>query len=187
MMSSEFLIVNIAKRQYLDPRTFGESEKPSGFMKGLHSTAIALLVCDPGAYPTAINLGGSWFGDSIHAVYDTIPPDSLGIKTSNLSNPDRNLYEMAWEEFVDIGPEAIVMVCGWIENSADMLASRVVLQSQDGSKSLDEHLLWNLGNAALERRCSVLQIALNKFVGSDWEIQYIRAKTHFENMGLIER
>jgi hypothetical protein len=44
-MSQYFKIVNPVKRQYIDAIRFSENIKASGYMRGYHAVAVALLVC----------------------------------------------------------------------------------------------------------------------------------------------
>src|SRR3954454_24865959 len=108
-MGEYFVIVNPAKRQYLDAFHFGESIKVGGILRGQHGAAVALLICDEaGSIPP---LGGTWVGDPVIATGDSAPPNSAGIPTASATDPQRNLYRMAQKEFEDISLPAIAMLC----------------------------------------------------------------------------
>jgi len=185
-MASEFKIVNIDKHQYFDPSMFGEMGTANGYMNGIHATALAMLACDPGGYTFGSRTAGTWYGDKVQAAYDDALPDTLGVLTSTVTNPSRNLYEMAWREFLDIGPKVICMVCDWIDGTADELASRVVLAPRDGHENLHEYLLWKLGGVAIEEPCSELERSLKKFLGSDWKSKYIKVKVEYDEMAKLD-
>ena len=175
-MSSTFLIVNVDKRQYLDPSEFGESDTSNGYMQGFHAIAVALLVCDPGGYSMTSPLGGTWCRDRVLAVYDSTPPGSFGVTTSIEDRPNRNLYELSCEEFENISHGAIAIVCNWIEGAADVLVSRILITPHDGQETLNEHLFLQLGCVAIDLRCKTLDEALNRKMGFSWRSKFEEVK-----------
>ncbi len=138
-MGEYFLIVNPVKRQYINASRFGENIKRSGLFQGLHGVAVALLLCDT-KYPVH-PLEGSWLGDPIIVTGDGSEPNTALIQTSTEGEPERNLYETAFEEFEDISQHAIVMVC---EDRSERIAA-LVNASKDQS-----YLLIELGDIVFE-------------------------------------
>jgi hypothetical protein len=140
-MSQYFLIVNPVKRQYIDASRFDERTKASGFMRGYHATAVALLVCQSIEVGHRYGpLAGSWYADPIIAAGDDHgQPDQYGFATSTSTNPDRNLYQLARDEFEDISYQAIAMLClaqdGFAEEIAEKAAKRYTCLSNSEMSS----------------------------------------------------
>ena len=168
-MGQYFKIVNPAKKQYLDPASFDENNKASGYMLGLHAAAVAVLVCKPLDVPEHYRYGplaGSWFGDSLYAAgddYGAPNPDSL--LTAIPEYPDRNLNQMAKQEFEDISYKAIAMLCEGRDYYADLFATRVAGVCGEG-------LLVHLGNIVFQMGCDPLREALERVLGGDWPKRY---------------
>ena len=78
-MGAYFLIVNPAKRQYLDPYRFGEGVKFSSVLRGDHCLrALKLLVADC-FRPKPTSFRGAWLGDpSSSPATITVCPISAG-------------------------------------------------------------------------------------------------------------
>jgi hypothetical protein len=178
LVGTYYKIVNVAKRQYLCPSQFGEPFTWSYVLHGHHASAISLLVCnceELGARPPA----GAWHGDTIYLVGDSWPPDQYGIRTATAKEPHRNLYAMASAEFEDISLPALVMLLARREGAADALAQQCAANPYEGRS-----LLRNLGDilhTALrdeidvdaDRNAEVLEKALTRHVGSEWEREYL--------------
>jgi hypothetical protein len=165
-MGEYFLIVNPAKRQYIDAFHFGESIKFNGILRGKHATALALLICDEAqAIPP---LGGTWAGDPLVVTGDSAPANTAGVTTATSSHPDRNLYRLAQEEFENISLQMIAMLCERDHTSADEFAERA---------RTDKHLLAELGEVVFQIGCPPLQAALKDTLGSDWTKHYKEART----------
>jgi len=114
-MGSYFKIVNVTKRQYLDPSDFGEAIKWSSVLHGEHCIeALKHLLSDSHAVREKSkpwDIAGSWSGNSIVLTGDdTSPPDPIGIATSTNDEPGRNLNQLAAEEFQNISNLAIAML-----------------------------------------------------------------------------
>jgi hypothetical protein len=182
-LGTDFYIVNVSKRQYLSPDCFGDFAGTHGYMKGGHSTAVAMLVCDPRALGLE-QPAGSWSGDLILVATDAAPPDQFGIPTATGEEPDRNLYMLAWQEYRDISYQAIAMVCDWAPEFADRLAERVKFEMEhQSSESLKTYNLWHLGNVLAATRCLPLESALSRHVGLGWENNYERACGYWSSQG----
>lgn len=92
-MGAYFLIVNPAKRQYLDPGRFGESVKFTSVLHGEYCLrALKLLIAD--SFPqNATSFCGAWLGDPvILASDDTGLPNPGGLITATTTDPSRNLH-----------------------------------------------------------------------------------------------
>ena len=125
-MGSYFKIVNVTKRQYLDPSDFGEAIKWSSVLHGEHCVeALKHLLSDSHAMRKTSrqwDIAGSWAGNSIVLTGDdTSPPDPVGITTSTDDEPRRNLNQLAAEEFQNISNLAIAMLaeCGFEQSILD--------------------------------------------------------------------
>ncbi len=177
-MGQYFKIVNPVKRQYLDASSFGENIKASGFMIGYHAIALAVIVCNSDEVPKHYRYGplaGSWCGDPIYAAGDDYGlPNLHGIVTSTEENPQRNLNQMAKEEFEDISYRAIAMLCEGGDYYSEAFAKRV-------AESPDSELIVHLGNVIFQIGCEPLKKALIKELGEEWTKLYKGAcnKWHF--------
>jgi hypothetical protein len=90
-----FLVVNPAKRQYLDPARFGEASKFSGVLQGDYCLlALKFLISD--CFPQdAEAFRGAWLGDPvILASDDSGLLNPGGLTTVTATDPNRNLH--AW-------------------------------------------------------------------------------------------
>ena len=162
-MGQYFLVVNTAKRQYLDAARFGENNKRSGILLGKHGAAVALLLLDATKRPDSHHLVGSWVGDPVVVTGDYAEPNSAGLQTSSESDPSRNLYGLAREEFEDISREAMLMLIADQEDWAAQFARDI-----DYSGSL----LIELGQLVFNYHCEPLREALEKTLGNDWPKRY---------------
>ena len=160
-MGQYFLIVNPAKRQFLDPSSFGMNPKRSGMMQGLPGFAVGLLVSDDLKEGGPTGLLGSWVGDPVIAAGDDLGrPDPAGISTSSELQPDRNLNGLAREEFEDITPQAIAMLAYF--GYADELAEFALEH---------RHPLRYLGPVVFALKCEPLKKALDR-LDPDWGKKY---------------
>jgi hypothetical protein len=170
-MGQYFKIVNPVKRQYIDIGHFaGENEKTSGVMQGNHAVAVAVLMCklDEVSHNFGM-LAGSWYGDPIIAAGDDYgQPDQYGIQTSMEQEPQRNLNQMASEEFEDITYQALAMLCQGREGFAEDMAH--------WAKVSPDYVLVDLGNTVFQVGCEPLERALNDILGLDWTKQYEQAR-----------
>jgi hypothetical protein len=163
-MSQYFLIVNPVKRQYINASRFDERTKASGFMRGYHATAVALLVCQSIEVGHRYgSLAGSWYADPIIAAGDDSgQPDRYGFATSTSTNPDRNLYLLARDEFEDISYQAIAMLCLGQEGFAEEIAAKAAEQPS-------QHLFVQLGNVVMLVGSESLSTALAQSFGRGWQ------------------
>lgn len=166
-MGAYFLVVNPAKRQYLDPARFGEAIKVTSVLRGDHCIrALTLLVTDCFRRDTT-SFRGAWLGDPIIlASDDSGLPDPGGIITTILNDPGRNLHAMSKAEFADISYRALAELCRDGDAAMD-LATRC---RQDGS------LLIDLGATMEQYHLTALEFALNTAVGKPWRKAYNQAR-----------
>jgi hypothetical protein len=162
-----FLIVNPAKRQYLDPGRFGEAIKFGGVLRGGHCIqALKLLVSDC-FRRDASSFPGAWLGDPvILASDDSGLPDPGSLRTATAHEPGRNLHAMARAEFIDISYRALAEL-GRDAETAKGLAARA--REDDG-------LLLDLGATLEQYRVPVLEVALEEAVGRPWRKRYNQAQ-----------
>lgn len=112
----EFLVVNWRKRQYIDPasiklrtRNFRILEGATRLLQGASAFAVGLLIAD-----TVSRKDGhesffqQWLGDPVMVAYRDSSPNPPGITTASGASPERNLYQLAQEEFEDFTRHAIV-------------------------------------------------------------------------------
>jgi hypothetical protein len=107
-----FIVVNPAKRQYLDPMRFGEGMKYSVVLRGDYClSALQLLISD--VYKRdATSFEGAWLGDPILlAGDDSGLPNPGNLITATSADPRRNLHALATEEFTNISYRAIAELC----------------------------------------------------------------------------
>ncbi|HZS08856.1 MAG TPA: hypothetical protein VFD58_28730 [Blastocatellia bacterium] len=162
-MGEGFLIVNPAKRQFLDAGRFGENNKRSGILCSRHGSAVALLILNTRQLYSVHPLVGSWVGDPVIAAGYFASPDTAGIQTTSTTHPERNLYGLAWEEFEDISHQAIVMLCQESQGYADEF---VTWTKQAPS------FIVELGDIVFQLGCPPLQEALERILGPTWAKEY---------------
>ena len=175
-MGQYFIIVNPAKRQYIDAIRFGERNKASGYMHGYHALAVALLVCNAVEVRHAYGpLAGSWYADPVIAAGDDHGlPDQYGIATSTDADPTRNLNQLAHAEFEDISYPAIAMLCRGQDGVAQEIAAKA-------AASRSRHLLVQLGNVIMLVGCTPLEEALAAAFGREWQKVYQREFSHYQH------
>jgi hypothetical protein len=158
-MGVYYLLVNPAKREYLDPDRFGEGIKFGALLNGGHcALALKYLISD--------DCVGWWVGDPvILAADDTGPPNPGGLITATAEKPGRNLYFQAREEFVDISYRAFALIAR-NHRFADELAERAATNSS---------FLLELGAMIEQYELKALEIALEQRVGGPWRKAYHQA------------
>ncbi len=168
-MAEYFLIANIDKRQYLSAASMNENPKRSGFLRGLHGRALALLVCKSEELRHGYGeLAGSWFGDRVIATGDDNGvPDAYGVVTSLAEAPDRNLHHLARESYEDISLAAVAMLCRGDQ--------RVVEELVGAAAGGHDDALVLLGDAVFIARSTELEKAMRERLGKDWVGRYRRA------------
>lgn len=161
-MAVSIRIVNPARRQFLDPDQFPENDQRTMFLTGLHATAVAVLACDPAEVPGYGygSLARSWCGDPIIAARDAMRPDGHGVRTSTPDRPQRNLYEVASEEYEDISLRAFAMLCEGQIGLVDHLV--------EDAKEAGPGLFMKLGNIVVTVGCEDLGDALVEVFGPNW-------------------
>ena len=178
-MGTRFLIINPKKKQYIDPCCFGESNELSGYMRGYHAVAVALLVCDQGPYiEIPSGRAGAWCGDRVHVVYNTDEFNPLEIVAATAEDPGRTLYAMVQQEFDDLSREAVAIVCNWVDGAAQAVARRA---RKEAGPPDQNHLLWNLGRIVFNNWSPRLKQALAEHYGPDWAQDYERTKATFDH------
>lgn len=180
-MGQAFLFVNPAKKQFLDPRRFGENNTASTYLQGNHAAALALLVVNPTqvSFDNDPNhnygpMAGSWFGDPVYAAGDDYgPPNQFGIVTATEADPNQNLFFLAEAEYEDISYKAIAMMCVgrfWHEIGISDFAEQLAEEAKRF-----EDFLMELGNVVFTVGCPPLEAALQAIVGDDWVNRYEQA------------
>lgn len=164
-MGEYFLVVNPAKRQYLDAARFGESIRRNGLFQGLHGIAVALLLLDT-RWDSPPPLVGSWLGDPIVVTGDAAAPHTALLQTATVEQPNRNLYQMTIEEFEDISHQAMVMMCEERKERIDDFVNRARVRNS---------LLVELGDIVFHLRYRPLEQALKRLIGPDWTRHYATA------------
>ena len=167
-MGEYFVIVNIDKRQYLSAASMNENNKRGGFLRGLHGRALALLVCKSDELRHGYGeLAGSWFGDRVIATGDDNGvPDAYDMVTRGVETPDRNLYELARQEYDDISLAAVVMLCRGDRTVVDELVTAA--GKSDGA-------LLVVGDAVFVAQYAELGEAMRAQHGEGWVRRYQRA------------
>ncbi len=174
-MSESIFAVNTHKREYLDALSFGEYTDPVHFPQKYFAAALSMLTCDARSVLGLDPIAGSWSGDKVILVVDSMPPNSGGFTTSTAQDPDRNLYAMVWQDFRDVSADAVAMICNWIESASDEVASKI-----NGEYGLNEQLLYILGDIAVDKKCHRLATAIEKHVGENWISLREKAKFKYE-------
>jgi hypothetical protein len=169
-MGQYFLVVNPAKKQYLDAGRFGENIKRSGIFCGRHAQAVGLILCHTDQPRGAHPLIGSWAGDPIFVTGDYALPDSKGMQTTTPDQPERNLYELACQEYEDITPQAIMMLIAEKPGAADELVNQT---------KYDSSLLVELGYLVFRDNCEPLREALERNIGKDWAKKFREASRNW--------
>jgi hypothetical protein len=161
-----FLVVNPAKRQYLDPGRFGEPVKFSNVLAGDYCfRALKLLIADC-FRREGVSFRGAWLGDPvILASDDTGLPDPGGLITTTAASPERNLNALARDEFTDISYRALAELCRDAE-VAEELAKRA---------KGEESFLVDLGAVLIQYHQITLERALERTVGRLWRKVYNQA------------
>jgi hypothetical protein len=113
-MGQYYLVINLDKRQYLNPHACGEAAGLMDFASNVAGTmtALALLLNDrdraePGDSEPGGEVHGSWSGDRVVIVGDYGPDGRY------TDRPDTNLYFLAASEFTDISQAAMRAVADY--------------------------------------------------------------------------
>lgn len=171
-MGTCFLVVNPAKRQYLDPARFGEGNKFRAVLRGdycLH--ALKRLISDR-LKPDPKTICGAWLGDPIVLAGDDEGlPNPGGLVTTTLEEPDRNLHTQAKLEFVDISYRAIAEIC----------LDRELAKSLANRAKESKHLLIDLGAVIDQFHPGSLEHELEQVVGRPWRKEYNKAVAELPN------
>lgn len=167
-MGTYYLVVNPARRQYLDPGRFGEGVKYHSALNGGHCLlALKLLICDRYQREEG-SFRGAWLGDPvILAGDDEGRPDPGGLITSTPDNPHRNLNALAHAEFTNISYRALAELC--LHHQTAMALAEQAAE--------DESLLIDLGATLEQYRPPVLELALEQVVGHPWRKAYQQVRT----------
>lgn len=165
-MGAYFLVVNPAKRQYLDPARFGEACKFSAVLHGdycLH--ALKLLISDC-FERDATSFRGAWLGDPvILASDDSGLPNPGGLVTVTAVDPLRNLHAWASTAFTNISYRALAELCLDAE-----LATALAARAKE-----DQSLLIDLGTVLEQYHSDALEHTLERAVGRPWRKKYNKA------------
>ena len=119
-MGQYYKIVNIKKKQYITPHTFGDGAKLMEFSMSRIGvlSGLAILLADGngrggGDLGSDNPIVGSWAGDNIVIAGDYADPGKF------VKEQDKNLYLVATEEGEDISLkvlDAYVMIDGFLKN-----------------------------------------------------------------------
>lgn len=103
------LVVNPAKREYLRPVWMDGPEPTGGPPRAAAALAVSTLVC---TRPTHMydDMTGSWHGDALFLAGADDPPDEWGITTATATDPTRNLYRLALDEYTDVSDTVLAML-----------------------------------------------------------------------------
>lgn len=171
-MGNSFLVVNPVRREYLDPWCFGDNPKTGGYMQGVHPVAFALLV-GPAVLSSSTGLEGTWNGHKLVVATDAASANQEGFVTGTPDFPDRNLYRMVLDEFMDLSYSALAMVCERSTEIRDTLARRAKLEYESsGGRSFS--LLRHLRKCVDEADCGALNRSLCECFDEDWRDIYDR-------------
>jgi hypothetical protein len=154
-----YLIVNPAKKEYLDPYRFGQGAKFVNLLGGGPLTfAVKQLIADSGP--------GWWVGDPIILAADDIGPPNPGrLVTNTPTIPHRNLNAQAREEFTDISYRVLALIGHSPEITAEL--AKMAVRKSD--------LLLDLGVVIEEYGIRPLEIALERVVGRPWRKAHNKA------------
>ncbi len=141
-MGQYYLVVNIDKKQFLDPHCCGDGLKLLEFGCSAHGTltALAILLADGngrggGDLRSTNPIIGTWAGDRIVVAGDYADEGRF------VTDAKRNLYEIARQEFHDVSRSAL-----------RAMADDVYL-----AESMRESQTWHG-----EQSCSVFDFAMNE-------------------------
>lgn len=119
-MGQYYKIVDLDKRQYLHPHMFGDGLKllefgdsSSGAMLGLAVLLASGNGLGGGDLHSDAPIVGSWAGDRIVIAGD------YGDKGLYVDDPEKNLYDVAEEEYEDVSEEVIVALAAdsWVRQA----------------------------------------------------------------------
>ena len=161
-----FLVVNPAKRQYIDPARFGEAIKFPAVLRGEHCLhALKLLICDR-FKPAPNSICGAWLGDPVILAGDGEGlPNPGGLISTSPEEPNRNLHAQAKSEFVDISYRVI----------AELALDRDVARTLAERAKKDKSLLIDLGAVIDQFHPGLLEYELEQTVGRPWRKEYNKA------------
>lgn len=165
-MGTYFLVVNPAKRQYIDPARYGEAIKFPAVLRGDYCLpALKLLICDR-FEPDAKSIRGAWLGDPVVLAGDEEGlPNPGGRITTLPEEPHRNLHAQAKAEFVDISYRLI----------AELSLDRDVAKSLAERAKEDKGLLIDLGAVIDQFHPGPLEYELEQAIGRPWRKEYNKA------------
>ena len=127
-MGQYFIIVNVDKKERLNPHSFGDGLKFLEFGSSGSGTMLGLAVllrasCESGGgdmQEYADDLVGSWLGDRIAIIGDYDSEKRFGVE---------NLYRVAHEEYKDISPDVIRLIASDDYEKRSMLVRNYYLLS----------------------------------------------------------
>lgn len=116
----EFVVVNIRRKEFLDPdrirlrsKSFRLLDGAARLLQGPTAYALGLTLTDTNNIKLdALDYGFHrlWLGDPIVVAFKDSPPNGAGIDTITGDNPQRNLYQMAQDEFEDLSGRAMTVL-----------------------------------------------------------------------------
>lgn len=178
-MGAYFIVVNPAKKQYLDPNRFGEGNKFTSVLRGEFCLrALKLLISDCFRRDKQ-NFCGAWLGDPVLlASDDSGLPNPNGLVTATTSDLARNLNAQARAEFTDISYRALAELCLDPETAAELAAQA----------KQDQSLLIDLVGVIEQYDMPSLAFSLELAVGRPWRKTYnkARADSHWQPLPPID-
>ncbi|WP_437532995.1 hypothetical protein WME79_05750 [Sorangium sp. So ce726] len=164
-MSTCFLIVNPAKREYLDPARFGEAARFSGVLRGEHCLhALKLLISDC-FEDVPSSFRGAWLGDPVILASESSPKAAAGRVAASSGAPARNLHDVAVAEFANISYGALAELC-----ISGQLAMELVVKAKGNRR-----FLIDLGATLEQYEPAALRHAWEQLLGQPWRKEYNQA------------
>lgn len=159
------IFVNPNKKEYFEPSIFCDSEKQSALFHGLHRYALKILYYSPDFSRNIIgNKLNSWAGDPLLIAPDEAPPNQ-GMKTTSPAHPNRNLYELAKQEYRNISVDLLYHLIG---RKMDVEFETTLFQRARKNKVLFITIVEFQNQA----NSKILELALIKHFGKKWKKQY---------------
>lgn len=166
-MGQYFIVVNVDKQQFFNPAVLGEANKLGGVIRNKRTTwATSLLVTWTAEVNRPSDLLGFWHGDKLYLAGDSEPADTAALQTSTPTEPERNLYQLAFATYTDISYELIALLSTLDPETAVALAKLA---------SNHERTLIDMGNVVYCLGCRPLEEQLTAALGKQWSKRYERA------------
>lgn len=166
------LAVNLTRRQYLDLQRlrlyYYYPDQPTTGL-GAVGEAVSSLI-QPERTMRHRHMTGAWLFDHIALVYRDSKPDGSNILTTTEQQPQRNLYEFARENYLDITDEFLLSLL--LED--EITAEEYIATSRENSA-----LLVDIGNLIFRYpgKTSALKMMMERELGAGWTARYKAAQS----------